>query len=103
MVSKSKTVSPHSLFQQKEEKRKGISSEDNMKHKGTSYITEGSLLYTGPTEGLEMNCSQQSMHLADVTRGSITATFYLNFGAPEQKQARGGKCQRLRAQELHTV
>lgn len=56
-----------------------------MKHKGTSYITEGPILYTGHTEGLEINCSQQLMHLADMSCSSITEISYLYSGVPEQK------------------
>lgn len=43
MVSKSKTIPPYSLFQkeEEEEKEKVFPVKDNMKHKGTTYITEG--------------------------------------------------------------
>lgn len=55
IVSKSKTIPPYSLFQQEEEKKKRyFPGKDNMTHKGTSYITEGPTLDTGPTEGLKL-------------------------------------------------
>lgn len=63
-------------------KEKLFPVKDNMKHKGTSYITEEPILYTGSSDGLEINSLWQSMHLADVTCSSIIGIFYLYSGAP---------------------
>lgn len=54
-----------------------------MKYKGTSYMDP--VLYIGPSEGLEMNSSYQSMYLADVTCNSITGILCVYFGVPEEK------------------